>query len=348
VSTVSASPNTRARLANIPPFPPVASRLLQLLGSESVQLRPVADLISMDAAFCARVLQRANSAEFATISRITDIRHALTLIGLDRTRQITTTVLMAAYTRSTVRTEGLRRCWQHTVATAVIADQLAQASNVFTGTAYTAGIMHDVGRLGLLVAYPAEYEQVIRDAAERCLDLLDFEREQFGIDHAEAGRWLAIKWGLPEELRVVAGRHHDPCEGAELSLVGLVHVACRLADFLGYEVTKPRTALDFDSIMAELPEAVRRQVTLTPEQLRSSVEEAISAHDGDAELAPEDAGVEHDTEEPEAVAVADDDFEFVLPVVEKPVETPLTHSRILSITAAVALIVLILLLLTRN
>ena len=93
----------------------------------------------MDAAFSARVLQQANSLEFAPVKQIKDVQNALSIIGLDRTWQITTTLIMAAYTKAAVRTSGLRRCWQHTVATAVISDQLARACKVYTGAAYTAG-----------------------------------------------------------------------------------------------------------------------------------------------------------------------------------------------------------------
>src|SRR5204863_396988 len=123
----------------------------------------------------------------------------------------------------------LRLCWEHTLATAILADQIAHACEAFTAVAYTAGIIHDIGRLGLLVAYPKDYERIIRDAAEGCLDLLDFETEQFGIHHAEAGRLLAERWKLPEEFLMIAGRHHDPCEGQELDLLRIIHVACRLA-----------------------------------------------------------------------------------------------------------------------
>ena len=53
------------------------------------------------------------------------------------------------------------------------------------------------------------------------------------------GRYLAERWGLPEDLMLVAGRHHDPSEGAELDLLRIVHIACRIADCLGYEVSRP-------------------------------------------------------------------------------------------------------------
>src|ERR1700689_2997847 len=236
-----------------PPFPPVAAKLLSLLAKPEVETNEVAQLISGDATFTARILQRINSVEFGLVTPVTNVRQAVALLGIDLTRQLVLTYATAAYTKGALRTQELRRCWQHTVATAVLADQIAKACGEFTNVAFTAGIMHDIGRLGLLVAYPVEYERVIRDAATRCLDLLDFERDEFGLGHAEAGRLLAERWGLPSEMAVIAGRHHDPCDGAELDLLGIVHVACQLADVLGYYVVKPLSQAKVGDVIAPLP-----------------------------------------------------------------------------------------------
>ena len=80
-----------------------------------------------------------------------NIKQALALIGLDRARQLTLTVAAAAYTQGALRSNELRRCWEHTVATAFLADEIALAcGGAFKDIAYTAGVMHDIGRLGLL------------------------------------------------------------------------------------------------------------------------------------------------------------------------------------------------------
>ena len=265
-------------LKRVPPFPPVAAKLLSLLAKPEVETNEVAQLISGDATFSARILQRINSVEFGLVTPVTNIRQAVALLGTDLTRQLVLTYATAAYTKGTLKTEELRRCWQHTVATAVLADQIAKACGEFTEVAFTAGIMHDIGRLGLLVAYPSEYERVIRDAASRCIDLLDFERDEFGMDHAEAGRVLAERWGLPSGLAQIAGRHHDPCEGVTLNLLSIVHVACRLADTLGYDVVKPLAPLDFDTVLAELPARGGLKLGKSPAELRAKIEQSIAEY----------------------------------------------------------------------
>lgn len=270
-----------AGLKKVPPFPPVAARLLTLLAHPDVKVKDVADLIATDATFTARLLQCVNSYEFGLSYPVSDVKQAVALVGLDRTRHVTISHATAAYAKGALRTAELRRCWQHTVATAVLAEEIAQACGTFTNVAFTAGIMHDIGRLALLVAYPAEYERVIRGAAEQSLDILDFEREEFGVDHAEAGRVLAERWGLPLELRVIAGRHHDPSEGTELDLLRIVHVACRLAEILGYDIVHPLTPQDAEVVLAELPAGARARLKKTPAELCSRIEQRILEFDSD-------------------------------------------------------------------
>ena len=265
-----------ASLKKVPPFPPVAVKLLSLLSNPAVDTNEVADLIGSDATFTARLLQRVNSAEFGFISDITNVRRAVALLGLDTTRQITLAHATAAYAQGGLKTETMRRCWQHTVATAVLAEEIAEACDAFASVAFTAGIMHDIGRLGLLVAYPEEYERVIRYAAERCLDVLEFEEEEFGAHHAEAGRLLAESWGLPSEMALIAGRHHDPCEGMELGLLRIVHVACRLADVLGYDIVRPLVPSTPSDVIAQLPAQARARLAQDPAELCERIERATS------------------------------------------------------------------------
>ena len=270
-----------AGLKKVPPFPPVAARLLALLAQPDVMVKEVAGLIGSDATFTARLLQCVNSYEFGLAYPVSDVKQAVALVGLDRTRQVTISHATAAYAKGAMRTAELRRCWQHTVATAVLAEEIAHACDAFINVAFTAGIMHDIGRLALLVAYPLAYERVIRGAAEQSLDILDFEREEFGVDHAEAGRVLAERWGLPLDLRVIAGRHHDPSEGSELDLLRIVHVACRLAEILGYDIVHPLVQQDVDTVLAELPARARARLKKTPAELCAKIEQRILEFDSD-------------------------------------------------------------------
>jgi len=268
-----------AGLKNVPPFPPVAVKLLSLLSSSSVEVKQVADLVATDATFTARLLQRVNSIEFGVSVLVSDILRAVLLLGIDQTRQVIVAHAIRHYAKGGLKTEELQRCWQHMVATAVLAEVIAEACGEFSNAAFTAGIIHDIGRLGLLIAYPKEYEQVMHNSAQLCLDILDYETEEFGVQHAEAGRMLAELWGLPEEFARITGRHHDPCEGSEVDLLRIVHVACRLADVLGYDFVRPLNQLDSATVLADLPAAARERLTMPPAELRNRIETRILEFD---------------------------------------------------------------------
>src|ERR1700728_2169561 len=109
-ATISAS------LKKVPPFPPVAAKLLSLLSKPAVDTNEVADLIASDATFTARLMQRVNSAEFGFASDITSVRRAIALLGLDTTRQVSLAHAATAYTQGGLKTDGMRLGWQHTVA----------------------------------------------------------------------------------------------------------------------------------------------------------------------------------------------------------------------------------------
>ena len=274
---------------------------------QNVQTKDIADLIAKEPTFASRVLQLANSAQFAFQFPITNIRHAVVLMGLDQVRNATVTLATVSLYRSALQASELNRCWQHTVACGILAAEIAKACGAFQEEAYTAGILHDIGRLGLLAAYPREYQKTVRDAAARSLDLLDYERDQFGVDHCEVGRWLGERWGLPEEFRIIAGRHHDPPDGSVLDLRILVHMACRFADYLGFDVTKPLKPIELDELLAPIPEARRLRLIRDIDHLRRIVEQ----HLGDYGVAMTVAG-EPVEEKPEDVSLPEE-FPVCLP-----------------------------------
>jgi HD-like signal output (HDOD) protein len=304
-----------------------------LLADPDVATKDIAKLISSDATLTARILQCVNSAGFGIQHSVGNVQHAVTLMGLDRTREVTLSLATRAYAKGALKTEELRRCWRHSIATAVLAEVIAQACGAFTDLAFTAGIMHDVGRLGLLLAYPGRYEQTIRNAAERCLDLLDFERQEFGFDHAEAGRELSESWGLPAEFCIVAGRHHDPCEGTELDLLRIVHTACKLADALGYDVTRPLIPLEIDAVLAELPPSAVKRLDASPEGLCARIEQRMREFDSEASVAPAEIAMDvpdsQPQPEPDVLRITE----------EKPTPTPVWPIVVIALTLLAAMAV---------
>lgn len=284
-------PTAGSSLVKIPAFPPIAVRLLHLLSNENVALSEILEPLRADPAFSAEILRRANSALFGFSSQVGSLQHALVVLGLRRVRSLTVTVATGVYLKKALQIEELRRCWRHTLACALLAEELARACLVHMDLAYTAGLLHDIGRLGLLVAKPEQYSAFLRAAAVKAatpdpFDLLDYEKETFGLDHCEAGNVLSGEWNLPQEFAVITGRHHDRPEGTETDLLRLVHLGCQLADTLGFHVVNTGRFMDFGDIRAALPEAARHRLLSDPDALRELVEGRIRALDLDQPAPP--------------------------------------------------------------
>jgi HD-like signal output (HDOD) protein len=330
------TPRLPDRLARVPAFPPVAARLLGMLSREGVSLGEVAEWIATDPIFSSRILQYANSVEFGGAQPVTSLKHALIMLGFDRTRKLALSLAMTAYVQTALKARQLRRCWRHTIACALIADAMARACGQFEEQAYTAGILHDVGRLGLLVAYPFEYEETIRFAAERSLDMLDYERERFGVDHAEAGRMLVERWKLPDPFPLIAGRHHDRTEGLELDLLGVVSRACRAADALGFDVTQPLRPQTLEEIFEGLPAAAVRRLLSESDKWRDQIENRIASYESTSTEPAEEAVPEGNIEEVEPTEGFGVDIPTVAAVEPETVPTGVAMWKLAAAVAAAA------------
>lgn len=293
-----------ADLSRIPPFPPVAGRLLHLLADEDVNVELVADTIRGDPSLSADVLRLANSPLFAHSGTIDSIPHAITMLGSSRLRRMAVTAATNSYLKESQKREEFRRCWKHTLATAFLTEELSWACQLAEDRGYIAGLLHDLGRMGLLVAFPQEYANLLMVASENALDVLELERHRFGLDHCAAGRELAQSWNLPQDLVVIAGRHHDSLEGKEIDLLYLGHLGCRLADALGYDVVKSGRPSTVGEIIANLPEAARQRFCPDIKELKDALDAEITAFDDGTAVDVSILSRHADAHEPEEAPVA--------------------------------------------
>jgi HD-like signal output (HDOD) protein len=143
--------------------------------------------------------------------------------------------------------------------------------------AYTSGLLHDVGRFGLMIASPKSYAALLRPAPTTPAHLLRWENRQFGIDHCQAGWWLLREWGLPPELAMAAACHHDPPAGEAEDTNDVVVLGCRLATALGFESSPVEEVWTVDRIAACLPQTGTEDPVLHAEVLRDAVEQKLGS-----------------------------------------------------------------------
>ena len=248
---------TKVAIRNLPPFSPVAIRLLLLLRKEAVGYREVMDILKTDAAFCVELLRVANSAATGCRFRTDSILQALTLLGIPRVSALTITLAMSKFLRPVAKLPVLRRCWRHNLATALAASEIASRWNIDSETAYVYGLLHDIGRLGLLVAFPKSYVEIADIANSGNQSLSQLELAAFGFDHREVGTWIAVQWNLPPDVVDVCLSHG--VDGNPVTPISkLVSEACRIANRIGFSVSERLLGEDPDELDHRIMEQVNR------------------------------------------------------------------------------------------
>jgi putative nucleotidyltransferase with HDIG domain len=249
---------------------------LEELSKEDFATSRVVRWIEADPAFTAELLRVANSAMYGASYQIRSVQRAAMTLGADFVKALAITVAMRIYLKTALRLPILRRCWRHSLACGILAEELSLATWDDVGAGYTAGMLHDIGRLGFLATYPVEYAGLLGAPVEHSVDLLHRERELFKVDHCEAGEWLARKWKLPFELEAIAARHHEePDQNA--STLNTVRLACRLADALGYSVIPGESCDEYLSLTARLSSEARARFPACYEDLKAKIVSRIDA-----------------------------------------------------------------------
>jgi HD-like signal output (HDOD) protein len=253
----------------IPPFPAIALKALNLMAGTDTSLLELCNLIRSDPAFSTAVLRIANSPLVAFSRNVTSVLQASMLLGFRRLRSLVITVGLKAYLAGS-STPLIESCWRHSVACAIIAEQSAQRNSFDKDFAYTAGILHDIGRVALATLMPQSYARVIESADGQPIDLLQLEQQFCGIDHCQAGRSLVTAWNLPDAFLEVTSCHHDP--SARLTgTVALIPLSCALADALEFAVVPSSWPLSYADALANLPEPTRRHFPADARELASDI-----------------------------------------------------------------------------
>ena len=220
-------------LAAMPPLSAVAIQI-QRLSQDDIDMRAVANAISVDPGLSADVLRLANSALFGARHTVPGVLHAIVMLGMDRVRTLVFTAAFMRFANPSRSQGAMKRSWRHSVACALIADELSQRGHLDRDAAYTAGILHDIGRLAMLRLWPVPYGALLDSAVAGAGDILDRERETLAVDHTEAGDYLLRRWQLPAAPMTAARHHHDATPPNIHEAAGVVHSACKLADAVGF------------------------------------------------------------------------------------------------------------------
>lgn len=244
-------------ILRIEPFPEIAVALVN-----QVPLRPGNDheVRNLGAELLSEIKRVALKAEGGAADETVDPECILERINPAKLAEIGITILVLGYMRRAFSVSEDRRYWRYTLACAVCCSELAKSGQDDGLLAYVAGLLHDIGRLALIAAYPDRYANLLAltdrmFASGQSFDILEQERMLFGLDHFATGAWLATRWKLPSWLIAIAGRFDDKSAGEHRALVTTVRAGTRLAHSLGFGYLQAAPQGDIRAILSQLPAA---------------------------------------------------------------------------------------------
>lgn len=210
-------------IAELRPLPAVALRVLKIAESEHFSAHELAQAIGTDAALTAKMLRLANSAYYGFPRRISTVRDAVVLLGFRAVRSAT---LAACVIETMPRGTHIddRAFWHFSITVAMLAEVLARSARRHTDEAYTAGVLHNIGRLALDQHRPEQLRRAVLLAEREQMTLPEAQRALLGFTDAQLGGALALHWNFPSELAEAVADHQQPLDDLDdrSSLTALV------------------------------------------------------------------------------------------------------------------------------
>ncbi len=262
-------------VGDLPPMPQVVHKAREVMAKPDSSFKDLAVVIIADQAIAAKVLKLSNSALYGLSGRVSSIQHASVVLGQKTLAEILTLACFSKLMGKTLKGYGLEagQLWQHSLAVGFGARLVAKKKHpVLTDDAFSAGLIHDAGKLVLdkyILERRKDIEQFMANGGE---SFLAAEKEIFGFDHAEIAAEVCKAWKVPEHLTTAISCHHCPYRSKDNPLGYIIHVADAIAmksglgarpDALSHEIDSRVTGFlglekqDIDSAVAGVTSSVQ-------------------------------------------------------------------------------------------
>lgn len=220
-------------IRDLPSLPAVVIELLSTMEQEDIDIHLLGAKIVLDQSLTAKTLRLANSSFYGLQSKVISIPQAISVLGFRSIRSLVTAcALTGSFAETTRGSFNFKAFWRHSLATGVCAQLLARRLKIHPDSAFTAGLLHDIGALVLATRFPDQYQSMLAYRTLHDCSTLDAERAVFGIDHALVGSTLARHWKFPLAMQSAVGRHHLDPDASTPALDLVVHAANTLAHAL--------------------------------------------------------------------------------------------------------------------
>ena len=171
----------------------------------------VTEIIKRDPAMCAKILQLVNSAFFGVVRTVTDIKTAVSCLGINVLQSLILSVeiFRVFHPMKPIPGFSLNAISAHAQLTAKITAGIG-GDHLISGIGHCAGLLHDVGKLVLAEVAPDHLARALEGARTDHCPLYVAEESLIGVSHAEVGAYLLAMWGVPHLIVEAVAHHHHP------------------------------------------------------------------------------------------------------------------------------------------
>jgi putative nucleotidyltransferase with HDIG domain len=218
----------------LPTPPETYLRLTELLQNQNIQIEDVARVIESDPGLTARLLQVVNSVAFGYGGKLTTVEEAVQIAGVEVVRSLLLALQARHFAENRLKNKKLLTTfWHHSIETSARCRILARAEKLNLTEqeiCFTAGLLHDIGKLVLAASEEKIYADLIAASARDGVPVFEKELEVYGATHADIGAYLLGLWGLPDTIVHPVERHHSLAAdlGKGFTPVLCVHLAQNL------------------------------------------------------------------------------------------------------------------------
>jgi len=226
------SAEIKRAMNSIQPIPQVALKMLRIIDQDEYDIATLTEEIRKDQVLSARTLKLCNSVFYGTRNRIQSLDHALVYLGQALLVKFVISASINNFFHQAAMGYSLCKggIYHHAVGSAIIAEKIAALTGHETSaSAYTAGLLHDIGKVVLDQYIQSAFPLFYRELQQSQNNFIDVENELLGTNHTEIGTTLARQWSFPDSLIETIKHHHNP--EASTQYRKLVHIVY-LADLL--------------------------------------------------------------------------------------------------------------------
>ena len=258
-------------IEDLPTLPSVYAEVERLCQNPDVDAVELNEVIQSDPSITLKLLRLANSAFFGFSRKVTSVKDAVSLLGNQTVKNAVLSISIFEAAKDQKTTAGLDRkgFWQHSAGVGSIVRFLAGKLQIEREEGFTAGILHDIGKIILDGLFPEYYAPVLKAVAQKNILILQAEEEELGLLHTLVGQELAEAWQIPDSLVQGIAHHHSP-EASQIDpeLASLVHIGDVLCRNAG-------VGSGGDDLVPVLNEHATQRLGISPDQIADWEDEML-------------------------------------------------------------------------